>query len=133
MNLQRSTLKQIIKEEQDKLDQELSATNGDEAAPVIDIPEELQSVAEFMSLDSAQQIKLTFILSLGMKKFKEYSVASLTDKEVSRILIANDYPIEEYQWVIDNKQQFVVWYVNVVFMIHVQRFAKMSKKGMLEG
>jgi len=132
MILKRSTLKNIIREEQDKLDNELSTVDSD-AVPEIEIPEELQKVPEFMALSSDKQIKLTFILSLGVKKFEEYQVSSLTEKELSRLLIANDYDIKEYQWVIDNKHSFVKWYVDIVLMIHAQRFAKMSKKGMLEG
>jgi hypothetical protein len=132
MILKRSTLKNIIREEQDKLDNELSTVDSD-AVPEIEIPEELQKVPEFMALSSDKQIKLTFILSLGVKKFEEYQVSSLTEKELSRLLIANDYDIKEYQWVIDNKHSFVKWYVDIVFLVHVQRFVKMSKKGMLEG
>lgn len=133
MRLERSTLKNIVKEEQERLDNELARVEGSEKIPDVEIPEELQSVQEFMSLTSEQQIKLTFVLALGVKKFEEYHVSSLTTKELTRLLEANGYSISEYQWVIDNKQAFVQWYVNVILMIHAYRFAKMSKKGMTEG
>lgn len=120
----KTTLKRLVKEEQEKIDAELSLQK-DEKIPEVEIPESLQKVDQFMELAPDQQIKLTFILGLAMRQADEHHVGVLTDDEIDEALSKNGYNVEEeYSWVKVKKRHFPQWYVNLIVMLHFRRFAK---------